>query len=159
VTIVSAPVRDKLRRSAYGLFGRLPFRVKLLLNRRLNTTFLVGLLGVVRNSEREILVLRHTYRPRFPYGVPTGWLKRGEPIGQALEREIAEETGFDVEFGRVLHIETCELPTRLDIWLECRLIGGEFRPSAEVTAAEFFAPDSLPELIPAQREFLLSLEG
>ena len=150
-------MRARLRSLAYAGFGRLPFRAKVFVNRRVNSTFLVGLLGVVRNHRGEVLILRHTYRPTHPYGVPGGWLKRGETLGDGLKREIAEETGFDVEVRRVLRVETCERPTRLDVWLECNLTGGEFRPSAEVSAAAFYAPDSLPELLPEQRAFLLSL--
>ena len=133
--------------------------VKLFLNRRVNATFLVGLLAVVRNRDGEVLILRHTYRPGFPHGVPSGWLKRGERVSGALAREIAEETGFSVRFVRVLTAESGERPTRLDVWLEFELAGGEFRPSAEVSAAAFYTLDALPPLLPAQREFLRSLDA
>ena len=150
-------VRARLRSLAYAGFGHLPLGVKLFINRRVNRTFLVGVLGVVRNHRGEVLILRHTYRPAYPYGVPGGWLKGGESLGDALKREISEETGLDVEVRRVLRVESYERPTRLDVWLECDLTGGEFRPSAKVSAAAFYAPDSLPELLPEQRAFLLSL--
>lgn len=150
------PVRG-LRSRAYAGFGHLPLGVKLFINRRVNTTFLVGLLGVVRNEDGDVLILRHTYRPTHPYGVPSGWLKRGETLSGGLRREIAEETGFEVEVRSVLRVESCERPTRLDVWLECGLTGGEFRPSAEVSDASFFAVESLPRLLPAQREVLSSL--
>ena len=142
---------------AYRLRGHLPVGVKLFLNRRLNATFLVGLLGVVRNETREVLVLTHTYRPGFPYGVPSGWLKRGEPLEEALAREIAEETGLTVEFVRVLAIESRERPTRLDVWLEYELVGGNFRPSPEVSEARFYPLDALPPLLREQRDFLSAL--
>ena len=146
-----------MRRLAYRALGRLPFRVKLLVNRAVNSTFLGGMLGVVHNSAGEVLVLRHTYRPSVPYGFPSGWLKRGESLPNALRREIAEETGFDVEFIRVLSVESCERPTRLDVWLEYAFRGGKFRASAEVSEARFYPVDALPPLLPAQREFLASL--
>jgi 8-oxo-dGTP diphosphatase len=146
-----------MHRLAYRLGGRLPFGVKLFLNRRLNQAFLVGLLAVVRNDDGHVLVLRHTYRPSVPHGVPSGWLKRGETVGEAMRREVAEETGLEVEFRRVLRVDTGERPTRLDVWLEYELVGGSFRPSAEVSEAAFFPLDRLPPLLPAQREFLRSL--
>jgi ADP-ribose pyrophosphatase YjhB (NUDIX family) len=106
-----------------------------------------------------VLILRHTYRPNVLHGVPSGWLKRGESLSEALKREISEETGFDVRFRRVLSIQNCERPTRLDVWLEYEFVGGEFRASAEVSEARFCAADSLPPLLPAQRDFLSSLEA
>ena len=151
-------MRRRLHELAYRGVGRLPVPVKLFLSRRLNATFLVGLLAVVRNREGDVLILRHTYRPGFPYGVPSGWLKRGERVSDGLAREIAEETGFAVRFRRVLAVESGERPTRLDVWLEYELVAGEFRPSAEVSAAAFYPLDALPPLLPAQRDFLRFLE-
>lgn len=150
-------MRARLGSIVYAGFGRLPSGMKLFVNRRLNTSFLVGVLGVVRNERGEVLVLRHTYRPSTPYGVPGGWLKRGEAPGEALAREIFEETGLRVECGRVLRVGSYERPTRLEVWLDCELVGGEFRPSAEVSEARFVGLDSLPPLLPAQRELLSSL--
>jgi 8-oxo-dGTP diphosphatase len=145
------------RRLAYRALGHLPFRAKLLVNRAVNSTFLVGMLAVVRNPEGDVLILRHTYRPSIPHGVPSGWLKRDESLPEAMRREIAEETGFDVDFLRVLLVESCERPTRLDVWLEYAFRDGQFRASAEVSEARFYALDALPPLLPAQREFLASL--
>lgn len=78
-------------------------------------------------------------------------------MGEALKREIYEETGFRVEFRRVLGVDVSERPARLDIWLEYGLVGGEFRPSTEVSEASFLATDSVPSLLPAQRTFLSAL--
>jgi 8-oxo-dGTP diphosphatase len=137
----------------------MPRWFKAVVNRSANTAFLVGLAGVIRNERGEVLILHHTYRPDLPHGVPTGWLARGEVPGDALTREISEETGLDVEFIRVLRVDVGDNPPRLDIWLDFRFLGGEFRPSAEVSDARFFALDSLPPLLPAQREFLATLES
>lgn len=150
-------MRPSARRLVYRLAGHLPFRAKLFLNRIANSTFLVGMLAVVRNADGEVLIVRHTYRPTVPYGVPSGWLKRGEPLAEAMRREIAEETSLDVEFKRVLAVESCERPTRLDVWLEYGFRGGEFRASAEVSEARFCPLDRLPPLLPAQRAFLAAL--
>ena len=56
--------------------------------------FLVGVVGVVLNDAGQILLLKHTYRDKYPWGLPSGWLKRGEQPMDALKREIKEETGI-----------------------------------------------------------------
>ena len=39
--------------------------------------FLVGVVGVVLNDVGQILLVKHTYRGKYPWGLPSGWLKRG----------------------------------------------------------------------------------
>lgn len=142
------------RRLAFSLWGHLPFSWKLLLNKWVNDRFLVGLIGVVLNERRELLVLKHSYRPELPYGLPSGWLEKGESLADSFRREVREECGLDVSVGRVLHVEARERPTRIDIWLLCDLEGGQFRPSDEVTEGGFFPRDALPGIPREQREFL-----
>jgi ADP-ribose pyrophosphatase YjhB (NUDIX family) len=68
--------------------------------------FLVGVVGVVLNDVGQILLVKHTYREKYPWGLPSGWLKRGEQPMEALKREIKEETGYVAEkwinFGKYI---------------------------------------------------------
>lgn len=145
---------DRGRRLAFSLWGHLPFSWKLLLNKWVNDRFLVGLIGVVLNERRELLVLRHSYRPEVPHGLPSGWLEKGESLTESFRREVREECGLEVSVKRVLHVEARERPTRIDIWLLCDFESGRFRPSDEVTEGDFFALDALPGIPREQREFL-----
>lgn len=144
----------KVTRLGYRAFGRLPASLKKLINVGANARFLVGVIGVVRNRDGQVLVLRHTYRPGFPWGLPSGWLKRRESVAAALEREIREETGYEVRFRRFLSVAGPGKSSRLDIWLEYELLSGSFRPSGEISEARWCAADSLPPLPGAQRRFL-----
>jgi 8-oxo-dGTP diphosphatase len=146
-----------VRRLAYRLIGHLPFAVKVALNRRVNTTFLVGLIGIVFDDNRRVLILKHTYRPGMPFGLPSGWLRKGESLAEALRREVAEETGFEVSFERLLEAEAGDRPARIDVWIQLRLMGGKFVPSAEVSEGRFYRFDELPPLLEPQRRFLESL--
>jgi 8-oxo-dGTP diphosphatase len=142
----------------YALAGRLPLSVKLALNQVINARFLVGLIGVVHDDEGRVLILEHTYRPLTPHGLPSGWLKKGESLPDALRREIAEETGFDVTFEEILATEVGEKPRRIDVWLRYRFVAGEFIPSAEVSDARFYELDDLPRLLGSQQRFLASMK-
>jgi ADP-ribose pyrophosphatase YjhB (NUDIX family) len=68
--------------------------------------FLVGVVGVVLNDVGQILLVKHTYREKYPWGLPSGWLKRGEQPMEALKREIKEETGYVakkwISFGKYI---------------------------------------------------------
>ena len=53
--------------------------------------FLVGVVGVVLNDDCEVLLLNHSYRKEYPWGLPGGWLKKGEQPVAAIEWEIRGE--------------------------------------------------------------------
>ena len=146
-----------MSRVAYRLFARLPEPAKQFANRRANTRFLVGVVGLVTDDDGAILVLRHTYRRGSPWGLPSGWLKRGESIEAALVREIAEETGYVVRFERVLAVETHARPTpRVEVWVECAHGGGRFRPSGEIAEAQWCREEFPPGMLGVQRRFVES---
>ena len=116
--------------------------------------FLVGVVGVVINQSQEILLLKHTYRKKYPWGLPSGWMKRGEQPMKALQREILEETGMTVEVVRPLIVEGDEDWPRVDLIFLCRLIDDEFSSSDEVYSAKFFTLTELPEIMPSQKRII-----
>jgi ADP-ribose pyrophosphatase YjhB (NUDIX family) len=116
--------------------------------------FLVGVVGVVINQSKQILLLKHTYRHKYPWGLPGGWLKRGEQPMQALQREIMEETGMTIEVVRPLIVEGDEDWPRVDLIFLCRVINDEFSSSDEVFSAKFFTLLEIPEIMPSQKRLI-----
>jgi 8-oxo-dGTP diphosphatase len=110
-----------------------------------NAKFNVGLAAVVVNGDGEILVLRHAYRQYAgDWGLPTGWMRRGESFQQAIAREVLEETGLQVEVGELLAVES---GYRLRVELVFRALArgaraGAARPSGEVHEARFMPADA-----------------
>lgn len=113
--------------------------------------FLIGLTGVILNDKNEILVVNHKYRDGDSYwSLPGGYIKEKEHPREGLAREIEEETGLIVRVDRELKIRTDRETARLDISLLGHLVGGEFRPSVEVSEAKFCKFDDLPLLRQSQ---------
>jgi 8-oxo-dGTP diphosphatase len=112
--------------------------------------FLVGVVGIVFNDEKEILLLNHSYRKEYPWGLPGGWLKKGEQPHQAIRREIAEEIGVTVQVVKPLIIESDTKWARLDLIFLCAIIDGEITSSDEVLSAKFFPVEKLPKILPSQ---------
>jgi ADP-ribose pyrophosphatase YjhB (NUDIX family) len=57
---------------------------------------------VIRRKNTKLLLSIKTFYPRGAYRLPTGGIRPGESIRDALERETKEETGLDTETRRFL---------------------------------------------------------
>jgi 8-oxo-dGTP diphosphatase len=106
-----------------------------------NQKFLVGVSAVVVNEQGEILMFKHTYRGKHPWGLPGGWLMGQEDPARAIEREIYEESGFRVRALFPLRAACTKRYPQLDLIYLARLESGTFRPSAEVSEFNFFSPE------------------
>ena len=109
-----------------------------------NPKFSVGVTGIIFDAEGRILLLKHTFRRRYPWGLVSGWVKRGEALDAALRREAAEETALAVDVDRIFRVRTDRLGFMLEVVYLCRLRGGTFRPSSETAEAQWRRPDDLP---------------
>lgn len=116
--------------------------------------FLVGLAAIVLNQQGQILLFHHDYRPQNPWGLPSGWLGRGEQPEAAILREIGEETGLIARVIRPLFVQADLVWPRLDIIFYCLLEGGQFAPSPEVSQVCFFDLQALPELSASQQRII-----
>jgi len=74
-------------------------------NREYPATPLVGVGGVVIDSTGRALVVRRATEPlKGRWSIPGGLVDLGESLQQAVEREIAEETGLTVKAKAVIEV-------------------------------------------------------
>jgi ADP-ribose pyrophosphatase YjhB (NUDIX family) len=118
--------------------------------------FLVGAIAVIFDREGKILLFQHTYRRKYPWGLPGGWLKYGEDADQAIKRELQEEAGFTIHVKKPLLIGRSKEYPRIDLVFLCEYRQGEFRPSAEVSEAHFFEIEALSQLLKPEEYDLIS---
>jgi len=123
----------------------LPKNIQLLVMRFFQDQFLVGVTGIIFNDKNEVLLFKHTYRSHA-WSLPGGYLKSGEHPREGLEREIKEESGLVVSVDESLKTRTDRDSARLDMCYTGVLIGGDFKPTREVSEYGFFAMDKLPLL-------------
>ncbi|GIV98190.1 MAG: hypothetical protein KatS3mg057_2847 [Herpetosiphonaceae bacterium] len=124
----------------------LPPRIHWLAAKLVNDRFLIGVAGIIHDSEGRLLLFHHTYRRRHPWGLPGGWMMRGESPLEALEREVREESGMAVHAERLLLIGTTSDRAKLEFVVQARVIDATFRPSREVSEADWYPTDQLPPL-------------
>jgi 8-oxo-dGTP diphosphatase len=117
-----------------------------------NLRFAVGVAAVVLDAQGRVLVLRHTYRRSgAEWGLPGGWARGRESLERALVRELREETGFKLAVDRLVTVHSGFAVPRMTVVYRARIIGGSFRPSAEVSAYEFRPPGTLGDLLGGER--------
>lgn len=132
---------------------KLPKNVQLAVMRLFQDEFLVGATGILFNNKNEILLFKHTYRQN-QWGLPGGYIKATEHPSEGLEREIEEESGLIVNVESEFKTRTDRETARLDIAYIGSYIGGEFKPSNEVTEFGFFSFENLP-VLPKNQLFLI----
>ncbi len=133
----------------------IPFALRYLFLWLFNQKFLVGVDALIVNDGNEVLLFKHSYRKDIPWGLPGGWLKKGEDPVRAIQREIFEEAGFHVRILHPLLVEKSEKYSRIDIVYLGELAGeNAFIPSEEVSAAHFFPIEGLPKIINNQEKII-----
>lgn len=111
----------------------------------------VRVTGVVVEDGRILLLNQDTEAGRS-WSLPGGKLEAGETLAEALVREMKEETGLDVEPGRLLYV--CDNVTAevVHMTFEARRTGGtlgKIKAGADTTpirGVDFVPVAKLPEL-------------
>lgn len=133
----------------WKLLARIP-GMQILLLRLLNARFIVGASAVILDDDARVLLFHHTYRDKYAWGLPGGWLKRGENAPLALAREVAEESGLAVDIVAPLVMETVPHSRIIEMIYLARFVGGEFLPSAEVDRCGWFQENFPDKIKPIQ---------
>ena len=108
--------------------------------------------AVVLDEEDAILLVRE--KEDGLWTLPGGWVDVGESPSESVEREVKEESGFDVRAVRLLALWDRDKhphpPTPFHVYklvFRCELLGGDpLTTSTETEGVGFFPKDALPEL-------------
>lgn len=101
--------------------------------------------------EGRVLLVRE--RADGCWTLPGGWAEVGVSPREAVEKEVREESGFEVRATRAFALYDRDRhehpPIAHHAWklfVLCDLIGGGFAENVETSGADFFALDQLPPL-------------
>lgn len=124
----------------------------------------VGVASVVFEEGKLLLVKRGPNATRSGlWCIPCGYLDYGEDVKAGAAREVVEETGLEVDVGRVVWVASnYHDPAKLTvgIWFEAVVIGGALRAGDDAVEAGFFPLDDLPDLaFDTDAELIASLRG
>lgn len=107
--------------------------------------FSAGVVGVVLDQQGAVLIVEHVFHPYTPWGLPGGWVDRGEDPAQTLKREFEEELQFEIEVGPVLLVKV-DLGNHIDMAYLCYGTGAIGQLSSELLDYRWVQPAQLPRL-------------
>ena len=138
-----------------GIWGLLPVRVRRWSMRVTHARFTVTAGAVIFNDKGQVLLLKHRFRSGSGWGLPGGFLEKGEQPLEALKRELREEIGMEVESAKIFLARSFKKPRQVEILFLCRA-NGDVKPQAmEVERAEWFLVESLPDDLPRDQRLLV----
>jgi 8-oxo-dGTP diphosphatase len=105
----------------------------------------VSVSGVVRDSGGRVLLVKRADNGRWE--IPGGVMGLDEGIHQALLREINEETGLNVQPGRLTGVYKNMSLGIVALVFECTPTGGQLGTSDETAEVAWIEPDQLAHLV------------
>ncbi|MDQ5852688.1 MAG: NUDIX domain-containing protein [Chloroflexota bacterium] len=115
-------------------------------------THRVGAFAIIFDAAGKVLVSRRVDSGWF--NLPGGGVDPDESVPEGLIREVREETGLEVEVGRLVGVYSKPQKHELVLTFRAQIIGGEIMPSDEADYHTWVAADELDtvKLLPKHRE-------
>jgi ADP-ribose pyrophosphatase YjhB (NUDIX family) len=137
-----------MMRKLLRIWGKFPVWVHMLAARILRPRFQVAVGALIFDAQGRVLLFKHTYR-KFAWGIPVGGLEFGEQPEEGVMREFFEESGITIQVERLLFADS--------LMFLCRIAGGEFRESDEVSEMSYFDVNDLPPMIFDEKDLIRSV--
>jgi len=135
------------------LWRFMPIWLNFLVAKIVRPLFLVAVAALVFDEQGQILLFKHTYR-KFEWGIPAGGLEQREQPADAILREFFEETGMHIQIEKLLTVLSLREANHVTIVYLCKITGGEFRESLEISEMKYFDINALPQMLFAEKELI-----
>ena len=106
----------------------------------------VAAISIIPRDGKVLMIQRATELGYGLWGLPGGYVDRGEVVEEAAVRETLEETGLVVEVERLVGLFSQPGETVMVVAFAAHESGGSLKAGPETLAVGFFLPDDLPEL-------------
>lgn len=136
-----------MTRAISFLLRKFPFMLRLpyQLYSGVQPRYTVGVAAVIFNDAGRVLLVEHTYHPRYPWGLPGGWIDRDEEPAAAILRELSEELKMDARVLRVVHVSKTG-PRHIDLAFHCDAFNTIGKLSHELLGFQWAAVENLPDI-------------
>ncbi len=131
----------------------LPMWIHVLAMRVYRAKFRAAVAAMIFDEQGRILLFKHTYR-KFEWGIPAGGLEYNEQPADAIVREFFEETGMELQVERMLLAESSREDRNISLIYLCKIAGGTFKESHEISEMKYFEVDDLPRMLFAEKNLI-----
>ena len=128
-----------------SIFRHLPGAVRRRVVRVGQTRFTVTAGAFVFNNEGRILLLEHEFRADSRWGIPGGFLDKGEQPTEALQRELREEVSLEVSDVKLYFARALKRPHQVELYFACTPVNQPKPSSFEIRHAAWFDVNNLPD--------------
>ena len=101
--------------------------------------------AVITDARGRVLLLKHRFRPGAGWGMPGGFLERGEQPDAALRRELREEIGLEVVQLKLFTVRSFKKLKQVEIIFLAKAVGETAQLNYEIEKAAWFFPEEFPE--------------
>jgi 8-oxo-dGTP diphosphatase len=111
----------------------------------------VGVAVILQTADHRILLGRRAKHSTYPglWCIPCGYVEYDEDVREAARREFKEETGLEVELGKVFTVlsnfHNPETQT-VGIWFQAEIAGGFLQAGDDVDLVKWASLDDIPPL-------------
>lgn len=153
---------DRILRMVGQFLVRVPVLAKPMYSiyRAFLARFTVGAVGVLFDDDDRVLLVEHLFHRDFPWGLPGGWIERGEMPQHGVEREWHEELNLTVEAQYPVMVWRSPIwKNHIDMAFLMRTAQHSkhdaIQLSAELNDHKWYALDQLPRLDPNHRRVII----
>jgi len=104
--------------------------------------------AIITDARGRVLLLKHRFRPGSGWGLPGGFIEKGEQPEAALRRELREEIGLEVELLKLFTVRAFKRPKQVEIVFTGQTLGSTDELSFEIQEAVWFEPGEFPPELP-----------
>jgi 8-oxo-dGTP diphosphatase len=126
-----------------ALWKRTPGSVRRRVVRFGQRRFTVTAGAFIFDDQGRILLLEHVFRPDSGWGIPGGFIGKGEQPEAALRRELREEIGLEVSDVELLFVRALPRPKQIEMYFRAKPMGPAVPCSFEIKRADWFPIDKL----------------
>jgi ADP-ribose pyrophosphatase YjhB (NUDIX family) len=144
-----------LRKFLGVLWRRAPRSFRRFSVRLTQPRFTVTVAAVITDERNRVLLLNHVFRPGSGWGVPGGFINKGENLEEALRRELREEIGLELGKVEFRYARALKTTAQVEVIFRAEPKGLPQSTSVEITGLGWFELDSLPLGIPPSQKQII----
>ena len=138
-----------------AIWRGVPKRLRRWTVRSYQSHFAVSVGAIITDNEGRVLLLKHRFRPSPGWGIPGGFIEKGEQPDAALRRELREEVELELHDLKLFTTRAFKEPKQIEIIFTARAFDDTERLSFEIQKSQWFSLDQLPTNLPNDQTQLI----